>query len=149
MPQESLLGQLYFREMFYMLSANTKNYDKQEGNESASAPNNCLQILLLCLRVCQSYVTTIHEFLDLRLTSEVQQTNPVMLCAIVRGEVLLASAVGARPGLREGLGGGQGFRQREVQIERVVGDNGLENNAEEKVPPLFKALCNQVWKLQG
>ena len=107
MPQESLLGQLYFREMFYMLSAHTKNYDKQEGNESASAPNNCLQILLLCLRVCQSYVSTIHEFLDLRLTSEVQQTNPVMLCAIVRGEVLLASAVGARPGLREGLGGGQ------------------------------------------
>jgi cryptochrome len=35
---ESLLGQLYFREMFYMLSANTKNYDKQEGNEY------CLQV---------------------------------------------------------------------------------------------------------
>jgi len=29
---ESLLGQLYFRDMFYMLSATTKNYDKPKDN---------------------------------------------------------------------------------------------------------------------
>jgi len=29
---ESLLGQLYFREQFYMLGADTKNFDKDKGN---------------------------------------------------------------------------------------------------------------------
>lgn len=32
-PPESLLGQLYFREMFYMLGATTKNFDKAKGNK--------------------------------------------------------------------------------------------------------------------
>ena len=34
----SLLGQLYFREMFYLLGAATENFDQQEGNAY------CLQV---------------------------------------------------------------------------------------------------------
>jgi len=32
-PPESLLGQLFFREQFYMLAATTKNFDKAKGNK--------------------------------------------------------------------------------------------------------------------
>lgn len=32
-PPESLLGQLFFREQFYMLGATTKNFDKAKGNK--------------------------------------------------------------------------------------------------------------------
>merc|ERR1719375_2576937 len=32
-PPESLLGQLYFREQFYMLAATSKNFDKAKGNK--------------------------------------------------------------------------------------------------------------------
>lgn len=37
-PPESLLGQIYFREMFYLLAASTPNFDKEKGNP------HCLQV---------------------------------------------------------------------------------------------------------
>lgn len=37
-PPESLLGQLYFREMFYILGASTANFDKEKNN------THCLQV---------------------------------------------------------------------------------------------------------